>query len=193
MTYPSDSEQRSFLPGMPGGGTTGGGLPGGPGIPGGGFPGGPGIPGGGFPGGPGIPGGGFPGGPGIPGGGFPGGPGIPGGGFPGGPGIPGGGFPGGPGGPGGTAPGQVGAPPSGPPSFIPTQSIQAQSVAPGSIRNCLFRYVYIWQSNGEQYWIYLTFVGRDSIAGYRWFGRGPFGFWIYFGLDLRRVNQFFCY
>lgn len=171
----TDKEVRSFLPGLPG--FPGGGTPGGP-PPGGGFP--P------FPGG----GGGFPGGgPGsFPGGGFPGGPG---GGFPGGP---GGGFPGGvPGGaPAGANP--PGSPQSPPPSFIPQKSSASLfAVDPGSIRRCVFRYVYIWQDNGDQYWMYLTHVGRNSISGFRWFGYGPFGFWLFFGLDLRRIDQFSCF
>ncbi|SDE36812.1 hypothetical protein SAMN02799630_05268 [Paenibacillus sp. UNCCL117] len=186
--------QRGLIPGLPGGSGTFPGpgvLPGGPGG-GPGWPGGPGGPGGG----PGWPGGGpgWPGGPGGPGGGpgWPGGPGGPGGGpgWPGGPGGPGGGpgWPGGPGGPGGPS----GAPQSGPPSFIPKKNPQLFAVDPGSIRRCLFRFVYIWQQNGDQYWIYLTFVGPNSISGFRWFGVGPFGYWIFFGLDLRRIDSFFC-
>ncbi|WP_419182270.1 collagen-like protein [Paenibacillus radicis (ex Xue et al. 2023)] len=126
--------------------------------------------------------------PGIPGfpGGQPGGPPGPGpGGFP--P-MPGGGGPGGPGG--GQGPG---APQSPPPSFIPQQSASLFAVDPGSISRCLFRNVYIWQDNGDQYWMYLTHVGRNSISGYRWYGFGPTGFWLYFGLDLRRINQFTCF
>ena len=184
------------IPGAPGGfpGGAPGGFPGGApgGFPGGapgGFPGGApgGFPGGapgGFPGG--APGG-FPGG--APGG-FPGG--APGG-FPGG--APGG-FPGGaPGGVPGGAPGGVGGPPqSPPPAFTPPRPQQQLfAVDPGGIRRCLFRYVYIWQTNGQQYWMFLTFVGRNSIAGYRWFGFPPFGFWGYFGLDLRQISTFVCY
>ncbi len=140
-----------------------------------------GFPGGGF--GPGGPGAGF--GPGGPGGGF--GPGGPGGGF--GPGGPGGGF--GPGGP-------SGAPIGPPPSFTPSQSqaqilggVGIQAVDPGSIRNCLFRFTYIWPRNGRPFWAFPTFVGRRSIAGFRWMG--PRRGWVYFGLDLRRINSFVCY
>lgn len=147
-----------------------------------------------FPGGfPGM--GGFPGGPGT----FPGFPGsqppFPGG-SPGGfPPPPGGGFPPFPGGGQGQLPGgQVGAPTSPPPTFTPTKpSQQLYAVDAGSLRNCLFRYVYIWQTDGQQYWMYLTFVGRRSIAGYRWVGFGSFGYWFYFGLDTRRISQFICY
>ncbi|TDF94039.1 collagen-like protein [Paenibacillus piri] len=134
---------------------------------------------GGFPGGPGS----FPGGPGS----FPGGP----GGFPGSPGpAP---FPGGPGpAPGGVSP--PGAPETPPPSFIPAMPTTALfAVDPGSIRRCINRYVYIWQDNGDSYWMFLTFVGRNSISGFRWYGTAPFGFWLFFGLDLRRIRQFTCF
>ncbi|WP_420848587.1 hypothetical protein [Paenibacillus oryzisoli] len=169
-----------MLPGFPGGqGGFGGpgGFPGGPGgFPGGpgGFPGGP----GGFPGGP----GGFPGGP----GGFPGGP----GGFPGGP----GGFPGGPGfpppGP-GTGQGGYQPPTSAPPSQIPQKPLKAPgvyAVDPGGISRCLFRFTYIWQSNGQQYWYFPVFVGRTSVSGFRWTGFS----WIFFGIDLRFIDSFTC-
>lgn len=137
------------------------------------------------PGGPGF----GPGGPGTPGGpGFgPGGPGGPGFG-PGGPGF----GPGGPGGP-GFGPGGVGAPTGGPPNYIPPRpggsgDFSVTAVNPGAIYACRFRYIYIWQTNGSSYWAYLTFVGRNSIAGYRWIGFS----WVYFGLDLRFVDQFTC-
>ncbi|WP_309472246.1 hypothetical protein [Paenibacillus sp. YN15] len=62
------------------------------------------------------------------------------------------------------------------------------AVDPGSIAACRFRYVYIWQRNGDEYWAYLTFVGRNSVAGFRWIGFT----WVYFGLDLRFIDQFVC-
>jgi len=143
---------------------------------GGGFPFPGGGPGGGFPGG--GPGGGFPGG--GPGGGFPGG--GPGGGFPGG--GPGGGFPGG---------GQQGggAPTSPPPSFTPQESqASAFAVDPGGIRRCLYRYTYVWLNNGNSFWYFPTFVGRNSVAGWRW--RRRWG-WVYFGIDLRQIRSFQCF
>lgn len=93
-----------------------------------------------------------------------------------------------------------GGPPQGPPpSFTPSQA-QAQqlggpggpgafAVDPGAIRQCLYRYVFIWLRGGRGFWIYLTFVGRRSIAGWRWNGR----FWVYFGIDIRRIQSFYCY
>ncbi|RSD27272.1 hypothetical protein EJA10_11865 [Mesobacillus subterraneus] len=142
----------------------------GPGGGPGGFPGGP----GGFPGG--GPGG-FPGG--APGG-FPGG--APGG-FPGG--APGG-FPGGPGG------GQAGGPPSSPPPAFVPQEAQASAFAvdPGGIRRCLYRYTYVWLNNGSSFWFYPIFVGRTSVAGWRW--RRRWG-WVYFGIDLRQIRSFQCF
>lgn len=132
---------------------------------------------------PGFPG--FPGMPGIPG--FPGMPGLPG--TPGIPGIPGGQIPGG-----GFFPGGVQGPPqTPPPAFVPQMpgapGISPQAVDPGAIIGCRNRFVYIWQTNGDQYWAYLTFVGRRSAAGYRWFRNR----WVYFGIDLRMIARFFCF
>lgn len=117
------------------------------------------------------------------GGGFPG--------FPGGPGVPGGpGFPGvGPGGPSGGTPGGVQAPTSPPPQFVPQQSATAYAIDPGGIRSCLFRNTYVWLNNGEQFWFFPVFVGRNSIAGFRWFGF----FWGYFGIDLNQIRSFTCF
>lgn len=131
-----------------------------------------------------------------PGGGvFPGWPGV----FPGGGAFPGtpGGFPGGgpfPGGPGpGSYPGgggqQAGPPTSPPPNFIPEQSqFQTLAVDPGGIRGCLFRFTYIWLRRGG-FWFYPTFVGRTSVAGYRWSGFR----WVYFGIDLNQIQSFQCF
>lgn len=107
------------------------------------------------------------------------------------PGFPGGqpggpGFPGQPGGPGG----QGGQPTSPPPSFTPQQSSATLfAVDPGGIARCRFRNTYIWLTNGEQFWYYPTFVGRTSVAGWRWFGWR----WGYFGIDLRRISSFTCF
>ncbi|SEQ78290.1 transporter [Piscibacillus halophilus] len=117
-------------------------------------------------------------------------------GFPPGQGPPGGfppGFPGGPGqGPGGF-PGQgPGGPPQGPPpSFVPQQGGQfgVQAVDPGSIRGCLYRYTFLWLDNRQRFWFFPTFVGRRSVSGYRWTGF----FWVYYGVDLRRIESFQCY
>ncbi|MDW0117532.1 hypothetical protein QTL97_11340 [Sporosarcina thermotolerans] len=136
----------------------------------------PGFPGGGFPGG-GLPGGG------LPGGGFPGG-GFPGGGFPGG-GFPGGGFP-------GQGGGHQQSPTSPPPGHTPAYpSASLLRVDPGAIRGCLFRYTYVWTSRRNGFWYYPTFVGRTSVAGYRWSPSRRR--WEFFGIDLNRIDQFTCF
>lgn len=119
------------------------------------------------------------------------------GGGPGGPpfGGPGGSPFGGPGGPGAG----LGPPSSPPPSFAPQQS-QAQTysqgfgatplaVSPGSLRPCLYRFVYIWPRRGRGFWAWLTRVDRRSASGWRWNGRR----WVYFGIDLRQIESFQCY
>lgn len=85
--------------------------------------------------------------------------------------------------------------PAGPPKNMPplttpskpkTQSLGA--VDPRAIRRCLFRFTYIWLRNGRAFWMYLTFVGRHSIAGWRWNGRR----WVYVGIDIDRIEYFVC-
>ena len=118
----------------------------------------------------------------------PGYPGGPGGGFPGGP----GGWSGGPGG-GGGFPGQGqqqgGPPTSPPPGFTPQQAqFQTFAVDPGAIRGCLFRFTYVWLRR-DAFWFYPVFVGRNSIAGYRWRRNR----WVYFGIDLDQIQSFQCF
>lgn len=80
--------------------------------------------------------------------------------------------------------------PFGPPGQLQKAgSPSTKVVGPGSIRPCLFKFTYIWQTNGISYWAYITQVDRFSISGWRW----RFGRWVYFGLDLRRIDSFVCY
>lgn len=93
----------------------------------------------------------------------------------------------------------VQGPMSKPPNFIPskndkkavslTSSAQTKAVDPGSMKPCIRKFVYIWQKNDYSYWSYLTYVGPKSIAGWRWSGWR----WVYFGLDLNRIDSFICY
>lgn len=86
-------------------------------------------------------------------------------------------------------------PPSGPPpAFVPSQAAAQQSfgvmaVNPGAIRPCLFRYVYMWLDNGQQFWAWLVFAGPRSVAGWRWIGFR----WFYFAVDTRRISSFVCF
>ncbi|MEH6991606.1 transporter [Neobacillus drentensis] len=81
-----------------------------------------------------------------------------------------------------------GAPSSPPPSYTPQESASLFAVDPGAIRGCLYRFTFVWLNNGRSFWFYPTFVGRDSVAGYRWRGFR----WVYYGTDLRRIRSFRC-
>lgn len=92
---------------------------------------------------------------------------------------------------GGTFPGsQDGGPPSSPPPpFQPTQAeFQTFAIDPGAIRGCLFRFTYVWLHN-DSFWFYPVFIGRRSVAGYRW-SRNR---WVYFGIDLEHIQSFQCF
>lgn len=84
---------------------------------------------------------------------------------------------------------EAGPPTSPPPSFVPQQQAEAFAVDPGGIARCLFRYTYVWLRGFEQFWFYPTFVGRNSVSGYRWTGFR----WVYFGISLRQIQSFTCY
>ena len=83
----------------------------------------------------------------------------------------------------------AGPPTSPPPSFVPQEQVEAYAVDPGGIARCIFRYTYVWLRGFEQFWYYPTFVGRNSVSGYRWTGFR----WVYFGIDLRQIQSFTCY
>lgn len=101
-----------------------------------------------------------------------------------------------------------GKPPSGPPGgkppgYIPAKTDQGvkkvstssaggpqvKAVGPGTISFCLYKYTYIWQTNGRSYWAYLVYVDNVSVSGFRWDGWR----WVYFGVDLRKIDSFVCY
>ena len=103
---------------------------------------------------------------------------------------------------------QSGPPTTPPPTFIPNEAQatqiggpmqqsfgaggpggpQAFAVDPGAIFPCVFRFTYIWPNRGNGFWAFPVFVGRNSIAGWRFNGRR----WVYFGMDLRRIRSFYC-
>ncbi|AJY75124.1 hypothetical protein [Paenibacillus beijingensis] len=81
-------------------------------------------------------------------------------------------------------------PASPPPQFAPPKpAVSAFAVDPGAIAGCLFRNTFVWLRNGNTFWFYPTFVGRTSVAGFRWTGR----FWVYSGIDLRQIETFTCF
>jgi len=88
------------------------------------------------------------------------------------------------------APSSSSGPPSNPPpAFLPQQSPSLYMIDPGAIRPCTFQFVYLWLEDGRSFWAWLTFVGRRSVAGWRWFGNR----WIYFGTDIDNISSFVCY
>lgn len=86
-------------------------------------------------------------------------------------------------------PQQQGPPTGPPPDFIPQEPPSTFAVDPGAISRCVFRFSYLWLNNGQSFWAYLVFVGRSSVAGWR-FQRGR---WTYFGVDLREIRSFECF
>jgi hypothetical protein len=78
-----------------------------------------------------------------------------------------------------------------PPTVFPKKIVPefgAKAVDFGALGPCTFRYVYIWMKNGSSFWAWLTYVGRRSVSGWRWNG----AFWVYFGVDIRRIDSFVC-
>jgi phage tail protein X len=86
-----------------------------------------------------------------------------------------------------------GPPSTPPPAFTPSLPETAEPsmfrVDPGAISPCTFRFSYIWLMNGQEFWAFLVFTGRTSVAGWR-FHRSR---WVYFGVDLREIQTFICY
>lgn len=75
-----------------------------------------------------------------------------------------------------------------PPKTIPPKP-QSAGPQPGAVKPCDNRYIYIWLTNGQSFWAYLTFVGGTSVAGYMWTRTG----WKYFGIDTNKIDTFVCY
>lgn len=90
--------------------------------------------------------------------------------------------------------GQEGPPPGPPPGRPPigTQSdeIGVFAVDPGAFRRCLYRYTFVRLDNGRRFWFWPTFIGRRSVAGYRWRPRQYR--WVYMGIDTERISSFEC-
>lgn len=86
-----------------------------------------------------------------------------------------------------------GTPPSPPPSFTPKKNqgqVSTFAIDSGSIRGCLYRWVYIWPSRSNRgFWLYLTYVGRRSVAGFRTSRWG----YSYYGMDVNQIDSFQCY
>ncbi len=75
-----------------------------------------------------------------------------------------------------------------PPRVAPEKPASLLRIDSGAIRNCLYSYTYVWLVNGREFWFYPTFVGRESISGYRYTRRG----WVYLGFNLNMIESFYC-
>ena len=80
------------------------------------------------------------------------------------------------------------APRFAPPSYTPRHVPGLRAIDAGSVSRCLYSFTYLWLNNRQQFWFFPTFVGRRSMAGYRWMHNN----WVYMGFDLRMVDSFFC-
>ena len=83
-------------------------------------------------------------------------------------------------------------PPGPPPNIDPAlgqTDPSLKAVSPRPLRSCRYQYVYIWLEDGRNFWTYLTYVGRRSVAGYKWIGYR----WVYFGTDTDNISEYTCY
>ncbi|KWW11163.1 hypothetical protein AS888_03035 [Peribacillus simplex] len=90
-------------------------------------------------------------------------------------------------------PPQGGGPPHmAPPLFIPKLTgSMLQALDPGSMKGCLYQNTYVWLRNGRSFWFYPTYVGYNSVAGYRW--RKSQQRWSYYGTDASEIQAFQCF
>ncbi|UOQ92716.1 hypothetical protein MUO14_20205 [Halobacillus shinanisalinarum] len=65
-----------------------------------------------------------------------------------------------------------------------------QAVDPGAMFGCLYNFTRVRLNNGRRFWFYPVFIGRTSVAGYRW--RPNRYSWEYFGIDTDRISSFRC-
>ncbi|NTU27380.1 hypothetical protein HPX95_14530 [Bacillus tequilensis] len=98
---------------------------------------------------------------------------------------------------GGTSPGSGSAPQGPPPSQIPAKPQKPQGpqgavllVEPVTIRPCLFRFTYVWLTNGRSFWFYPITLGRRSVGGFYWDASRRR--WIYFALDTNLIDVVSC-
>ena len=97
-----------------------------------------------------------------------------------------------PGGPGPGGPPGGGPPSAPPPQFVPDfPGVSAFAVDAGALQGCLFRNTYVWLNNGRTFWFFPVFIGRRSVAGFRW--RAGQRRWVYYGIDTSNIRSFQCY
>lgn len=78
-----------------------------------------------------------------------------------------------------------------PPAYTPQKPVKAPgyyAIDPGAFFGCMFKFTYVWLTNGDQFWYFPIYTGPNSGAGYRWNGVT----WNYFALDLRLIDAVTC-
>ena len=75
-----------------------------------------------------------------------------------------------------------------PPAFTPP--FPSWQTGSSGIRRCINRNTYIWLTNGDKFWFFPKFVGRNAVVGFRW--RRRLG-WIFDVIDLRRIQSYQCF
>ena len=68
------------------------------------------------------------------------------------------------------------------PPAIPSKPVNSYIV------DCMYKDTYVWLKNGAQFWFYPTSVQYGAVTGYRRTGAG----WIFYGFDLRLIDEVSC-
>ncbi|MGL4451244.1 MAG: hypothetical protein ACRCTZ_08650 [Sarcina sp.] len=64
------------------------------------------------------------------------------------------------------------------------------AVSPKALSVCLNKLTYIWQNDKKEYWCYIFYVDQVSFVGWRW--NKYIKDWVYFGIDISKVEAFTC-
>ena len=99
---------------------------------------------------------------------------------------------------GGAGPGVGGGAPQGPPPHKkPAKPTKPQGlhgaaylVEPVLIQPCLFRFTYVWLTNGSSFWFYPVILGRESVGGFYW--DASHHRWFYYALDTKHIDVVSC-
>ncbi|MGL4742534.1 MAG: hypothetical protein ACRC41_17370 [Sarcina sp.] len=66
----------------------------------------------------------------------------------------------------------------------------AYSVSGAALACCLNKMTYIWQGDGKEYWAHIFYIDHICFVGWRW--NIYVNDWVYFGVDLSKVEAFSC-
>lgn len=64
------------------------------------------------------------------------------------------------------------------------------AVSPEALSVCLNKLTYIWQNDNKEYWTYIFYIDHVSFVGWRW--NKYIKDWVYFGVDISKVEAFTC-